>query len=536
MQLHTILAPNTLTNKGVQAIPLKKSEPLLSSSNSLALQTDTFVKQPQTTTLQSQPISEPRMGELSLPKDLTPFLIPAIVTPVGLGILYWAATTSAKDSEDIFRRRMLEALEAYDDLKKDKEKLKNNKSQMLDTFKKSPTIRNRSGSVDKVTTNWFKDNVLPSLVSEAITSSLKLPFEYFEKLEAKELEKQINERDRKFQQELLVTQEMLAQKIETSFAALKHKKQLLTPSTFLELIPNLGLSPEQTELFRTMANQVIITLNDNKPLQNNKLDYGIQQLTYATRFRNQGKPLFEQRVLETGIRSIEDNLDGIHSMLQYKAQHTLAKLFQKTAEVQTQLGNPNKAEEALFFAELAHQLALENGASARFVAGFLEGLIDYQGTQFSENQTRTLQQLLNLVANDVRPLINVKNAHPLRLEHVTNQLAEAQERLGYIEKRLALDPNRYGGYSYGEALSRETAKKQQQNLRQQIQALETRKKWLDGGGSIFSSGLNYERLKHEENVKHLNQLSPFPQTYEEELPHREVLLTKGVKFEPYSNV
>jgi hypothetical protein len=327
---------------------------------------------------------------------------------------------------------------------------------------------------------------------------------------------------------------MLAQKIETSFATLKYKGKLLTPDTFLELIPQLGLPPEQIEIFRNMANQVIIAVNDDKPLQNNSLDYGIQQLTYATRFRNQGKPLFEQRVLETGIRTIEDNVHSIHSMLQYKAQHTLAKLFQKTAEVQTQLENPNKAEEALFSAELAHQLALENGASARFVAGFLEGLIDYQGTQFSDDQTRTLKQLLNLVANDVRPLLNVKNAHPLRLEHVTNQLAEAKKKLEAVEKRLALDPNRYGGYSYGEALQRETSMQKQKNLRQQIGALETRKKWLDGGNSVFSSGLNYERLTHEDNVKHLNQLSPFPQTYEAELPHREVLLAKGVKFEPYS--
>jgi hypothetical protein len=37
------------------------------------------------------------------------------------------------------------------------------------------------------------------------------------------------------------------------------------------------------------------------------------------------------------------------------------------------------------------------------------------------------------------------------------------------------------------------------------------------------------------NYRAIEELSPFPQTYAAELPHREALLAKGVKFEPYPN-
>jgi hypothetical protein len=191
MPLHTILASNTLTNKGVQTLPIRKSEPLLSSSNVLALQTDTFVKQPQATTLQSQPISEPRMGELSLPKDLTPFLIPAVVLPVCFGILYLCGSFSVNANRIIQKELITESLEEYDAGKKSKSNLT-----------EGIISKTRNGNADSSSiglAKWFTDNVAPALLSEAITSGVKLPFEYFEKLEAKELEKQINERDRKFQ-------------------------------------------------------------------------------------------------------------------------------------------------------------------------------------------------------------------------------------------------------------------------------------------------------------------------------------------------
>jgi hypothetical protein len=220
------------------------------------------------------------------------------------------------------------------------------------------------------------------------------------------------------------------------------------------MLAHLELPPTQVEAFRAMANQVIIAVNDNKPLQNNLLDYGLIELSKAQQFKRSGELKVAQIPLDAGIQAISSALPDMHSMLHYKAHHTLTQLHQTAAEVQTALGNPEKAAAALEAANITHKFALLDGNSARFVAGFLEGLVNYQGTQFTTTQTQTLKRLLNFVANDVRPfnLLDLQLQNHLQtarskeqtlhneVSQLEHQISTTLAEMAKIQNHPSLDP------------------------------------------------------------------------------------------------
>jgi hypothetical protein len=322
-------------------------------------------------------------------------------------VLYWATVTGARDENIVQEARMMKVLENYNKLKMTN-KANSNNNEEDNTNIVRPKTSIRTGVIEQVATvtigMWFRDNVLPSLVTQGITGILKAPSAYLKNKQAQEADAILTAKNETFQKEVVTLQKELLGKLEAGFNNLQEKGQLLTPTTFLEMLAHLELPPTQVEAFRAMANQVIIAVNDNKPLQNNLLDYGLIELSKAQQFKRAGELKIAQIPLDAGIQAISSALPDMHSMLHYKAHHTLTQLHQTTAEVQTALGNPEKAAAALEAANITHKFALLDGNSARFVAGFLEGLINYQGTQFSGTQTQTLKRLLNFVANDVIPI------------------------------------------------------------------------------------------------------------------------------------
>ena len=180
------------------------------------------------------------------------------------------------------------------------------------------------------------------------------------------------------QQELLATQQKLAQKLEVGFNALQKQGKLLTPTTFLQMVAHLALPTEQVEILRETANHVIEAVNDTKPLNHFAFKDGASLLLRAK--NNRHDPEMQELFLQEGVDVVKAARPKINGMLQYKAYHLLEKSQTELATVYQQLEEPQKAQQYLKQAKASGISALEEGGYARFVAGFLEGLINFQSS------------------------------------------------------------------------------------------------------------------------------------------------------------
>jgi hypothetical protein len=330
----------------------------------------------------------------------------------------------------------------------------------------------------------------------------------------------------------LATQQKLAQKLEVGFNALQKQGKLLTPTTFLQMVAHLALPTEQVEILRETANHVIEAVNDTKPLNHFAFKDGASLLLRAK--NNRHDPEMQELFLQEGVDVVKAARPKINGMLQYKAYHLLEKLQTELATVYQQLEEPQKAQQYLKQAKASGISALEEGGYARFVAGFLEGLINFQSSQFTDVQTQALKDSLNLIASDRRPF--------------SQAISSLESKLGNagLNMQLAYEAEATGGMIFVERflnLNRDFLKSNVGAVYNELMALSNHEKLKavnEFRQSMPSSAMLRQILKMREDFddnqyRAIRELSPFPQTYAEELPHREGLLAKGIKFEPYPN-
>jgi hypothetical protein len=327
------------------------------------LQADTFVK---TANPPEAPQNKPRAG--LKPPSLGDIMKIGGVSLLGLGavgsLLYWVAKTGAEGSYKFQKMVMKDALTELNDEQ-------NNACSKSQASEQIPPVvpKTRSGTLPYDAAQWFMNNVLEGAMN-------------------------LSTKDEKVRQVVL-------QKLEAGFRFLEPKGTQLTPDTFFEMVAHLKLSPFEVDALHCMVNQVLIAVNEQKPLQSNQLDYGIINLSYAVQLEQEKKPQVALVALESAIRAIETELPDMHSMLQYQARYTLVRLYQLQATVCTQLGDTLNAEKASVDAQRSYILALYQGEYDRFVASFFTGFIKQESLPLRELEAKALQMPLDLM--DVHP-------------------------------------------------------------------------------------------------------------------------------------
>jgi hypothetical protein len=149
-------------------------------------------------------------------------------------------------------------------------------------------------------------------------------------------------------------------------------------------------------------------------------------------------------------------------------------------------------------------------------------------------QTQALKDSLNLIASDRRPF--------------SQAISSLESKLGNagLNMQLAYEAEATGGMIFVERflnLNRDFLKSNVGAVYNELMALSNHEKLKavnEFRQSMPSSAMLRQILKMREDFddnqyRAIRELSPFPQTYAEELPHREGLLAKGIKFEPYPN-
>lgn len=468
------------------------------------MQADTFVK---TATVSESPQVNVRVGETIPNRNFV--LEMAVLLSVGVLV----AIVGANAQYDFQKKVLKDALRESKDEERQSFKVIE-PSPVANTPKQ--TQRSGEGMLVGITTNLVAP-IVAGVASDIIVAKL-----------GESSAKLIEEREIIFQREVIALQKVLAQKLEAGFNALQQKKQLLTPTTFLEMVPHLGLPTEQAEIVRETVNHAIEAVNDTKPLQHFAFKDGASLLLRAKNQR--GNPEMQEIFLQEGVDVVKAARPKINGMLQYKAYHLLEKLQTELATVYQQLEEPQKAQQYLKQAKASGISALEEGGYARFVAGFLEGLINHQGEQFTEAQANKLKEMLNLVANDVRPFSQVIASLEATLRNIllNTQFTYKSSSTGEMESlNLTRDYlNLHADELYNEFRNFDLEEKYivvQNYFRQFCRA---------SGKSI---GQLNQLMKDFPLYSAFKELSPFPQTYAAELPYREALLAKGVKFEPYPN-
>jgi hypothetical protein len=338
-----------------------------------------------------------------------------------------------------------------------------------------------------------------------------------EKATEKALEKTINARDGKYQQESKALLEKLSKGIEDAL----RRSPMLTPQVFAgfieNMIPHLDLPADKVEVLRRMANQVILVVNDTKAekaIHNNRLMYGLTQLTHA-----KALPQLEYKLkaVKDGIRAIENALPDIHAMVQYQAHEALAKLQQEKASIHSQLNEPERATSAEKLAAYHQALARLSAENSHFTAGFLEGLLIHQSQQFPPKQQIALQGLLNAVAADVRPLSLVIQPYEDYAEKFARRIT--QEFYVKQEEEAGYDVPVLVTYYY-----RRRTPEEKQEARDKVK----RWKMMWQTQPVPPEPPNYSAY-HKASVEFLVN----PSAYAEDLPRRAKLRELGVQFEPY---